>query len=319
MTDVRGLRAPRVRGAVPVLLAALALALVGGSAPAANAAPRGAVGGVSSPASGTLMLNVRATDDGAGLASARASVDGVTVASSDLGVPGCGDLAPTGCPSTVTDLQLPVPTLAFSDGTHQLQVSVTDGAGTTAVLLDQPFDINNRPPDRQSTAVLTLGTAGTGTAEATALPSGAGAPGGGVAGAGSAARPPACAAPRLSIFLKDKPLRVVKGVPVLRANGRYRFSGTLTCAVGARRVHAHSGLMVSLLNQIGRKTYLKKGVATRSDGTLKFVLAYPSSRLLEFRYASGDGRTTRVRIRITVARAAKKPAKKPTATKKKAS
>jgi hypothetical protein len=110
------------------------------------------------------------------------------------------------------------------------------------------------------------------------------------------------------MFLKDKPLRVVKGVPVLRRNGRYRFAGTLTCAVGSRRVHARSGLVVALLNQIGRRTYRKSHVATRSDGGLTIILAYPSSRLLEFRYTSTDGATTRVRIRITVARAAKKHA-----------
>jgi hypothetical protein len=118
------------------------------------------------------------------------------------------------------------------------------------------------------------------------------------------------------MFLKGKPLRVVKGVPVLRRNARYRFGGTLTCAVGGRRVHAHSGAVVSLLNQIGRKTYRKSSVSTRSDGTLAVILAYPSSRLLDFRYTSADGTTTRVRIRITIASAAKKPA---TTKKKRAS
>ncbi|HWI71559.1 MAG TPA: hypothetical protein VNT55_06365 [Baekduia sp.] len=274
--------------------------------------PRGAVGGVSSPASGTLMLNVRATDAGIGLASAQASVDGVVVAATGLGGPGCGDLSPAdpaidlplggGCPSTVEDLRLPVPTTAFGDGAHRLQVSVTDAAGNRSVLVDQPFTINNTPPGGQSSALLTLGTG-----ESTASPSGPGAGGGGtesVAGAGSTASGSraACLAPRLSMFLKNKSLRVVKGVPVLRRNGRYRYSGTLTCAVGGRRVHAHSGVVVSLSNQIGRRTYRKRGVVTRSDGSLAVVLAYPSSRLLDFRYTSADGTTTRVRIRITVTR-----------------
>jgi hypothetical protein len=106
------------------------------------------------------------------------------------------------------------------------------------------------------------------------------------------------------MFLKNKPLKVVKGVPVLRRNARYRYSGTLTCAVGGRRVHAHSGVAVTLLNQIGRRTYRRRSIATRSDGSLAVVLAYPSSRLLEFRYRSDDGATTRVRLRITVVRAA---------------
>jgi hypothetical protein len=329
--DRRRHRALRLHGVV-ALLAGLALGGTAGDAVAATAtdseAPRGAVGGVTSPASGTMMLSVRATDAGSGLASARASVDGVVVASADIGGPGCGDPAPDdgssdppvdgGCPPTVTDLQLAVPTATFGDGTHQLQVSVTDAAGNTALLVDQPLMINNTPPVSQSTALLTLGS---GTGEPTDAPSGSAGGSGGtgtVEGTGSAAAAgrPACAAPRLSMFLKGKPLRVVKGVPVVSKNKRYRFSGTLTCVVGGRRVHAHSGAAVSLLNQIGTKTYRKSSVSTRSDGTLAVNLAYPSSRLLEFRYTSADGTSTRVRIRITVASAAKK---KKAATKKKAS
>jgi hypothetical protein len=321
--DRRRLRALRLHGVV-ALLAGLALGGTAVDAVAATAtdseAPRGAVGGVTSPASGTMILSVRATDAGSGLASARASVDGVVVASADL--PGCGDLPPADlppdadCPAAVTDLQLAVPTATFGDGTHQLQVRVTDAAGNTAVLVDQPLVINNTPLVSQSTALLTLGS---GTGDATAAPgeSAAGGVGAGIVGTGSvvSAGRSACLAPRLSMFLKGKPLRVVKGVPVLSKNKRYRFSGTLTCAVGGRRVHAHSGAAVSLLNQIGTKTYRKSSVSTRSDGTLAVNLAYPSSRLLEFRYTSTDGTSTRVRIRITVASTAKKKA----TTKEKAS
>jgi hypothetical protein len=314
----------RRRGRVAVLAGlALGMTASAGNAGAASASdadpPRGAVGGITNPAAGTMTLSVRATDAGVGLASARASVDGVVVASADLGAPGCGDLSPDepACPSDVEDVRLVVSTPAFGDGTHQLQVSVTDGAGNSSVLVDQPFVIHNAPLDGQSSALLTLGA---GTGDPTAPPGGPGAGSGGAgvggAGSGAAGGRSACAAPRLSMFLKSKPLRVVKGVPVLRRNGRYRFTGTLTCVVGGRRVHAHSGAAISLSNQIGRRTYRKRGVATRSDGTLAVVLAYPSSRLLDFRYTSGDGATTRVRIRITVASAAKHPAKKPAAKKK---
>ena len=298
----------RLRGVVAVL-AGLAL---GGTVAAAHAAasdadadaPRGAVGGITSPASGTVVLHVRATDDGAGLASAGASVDGVAVASVALGGV-----------ASVEDAQLPVPTTAFGDGTHQLRVTVTDAAGNGAVVVDQPFVIANTPVSWQSTAVLTLGS-GTGASPAAPGGSGSGGGAGTVGGAGSGAFDgrPACAAPRLSMFLKDKPLRIVKRVPVLRKNGRYRFTGSLTCAVGGRRVHAPSGVVVSLFNQIGRRTYRKSGVTTRSDGSLTLILAYPSSRLLDFRYMSAGGATTRVRIRITVA---KHPAKKPSAKKRK--
>jgi hypothetical protein len=278
-------------------------------------APRGAVGGISSPASGTLNLDVRATDEGIGLASARASVDGVAVATATVGGAGCADLSPTDpaidlalgsdCPSTVEDLRLPVPTPTFTDGTHRLQVSVTDAAGNSTVLVDQPLIVNNTPPDRQSSAFLTLGTAGPVPPDGSA--GGAGTGTGTVAGAGSGdtasgAGGPACLAPRLSMFLKQKPLRITKGVAVVRRNGRYRYGGTLTCAVGGRRVSAPPGVLVALSNQIGRRTYTKSGVATRANGSLTVILAYRSSRLLDFRYTSADGTTTRVRIRIIVAK-----------------
>jgi hypothetical protein len=256
-------------------------------------APRGAVGGVVSPASGTLTLRVRASDVGLGLANAQASVDGVVVASTDLGGSGCADLSPGnaavdlplggGCPANVEDLQLPVATPMFGDGPHQLWMSVTDAAGNGAVLVDEPIIINNTLPFQQSTAVLTLA--------------------GSVVGPGNGL---ACLAPRLSMFLKDKPLKVVKGVPVLRRNGRYRYSGTLTCAVNGRRVHAPAGVVVALRNQIGKRIYKKNGVATRSGGGITVILAYPTSRLLEFRYTSIDGTTRRVRLRVTVVKATKK-------------
>jgi hypothetical protein len=293
----------RRRGAIAILAG---LVLGGGGAASATHAsdvdpPRGAVGGLTSPASGTMVLHVRATGADVGLASAGASVDGVVVASADLCAPAC--------PSSVEDVPLSVPTTGFGDGTHQLQVRVTDAAGASTVLVDQPFVINNTPPASQSSVLVTLGSGAD-----PAAPDGGGPGGGGdvVGGAGGAVPGgrPACAAPRLSMFLKTKPLRVVKRVPVLRKGGKYRFSGTLTCVVGGRRVHAHSGLKVALLNQIGKRTYRKRAVTTRFDGTLAVVLTYPSSRLLEFRYQSIDGATTRVRIRITVARATEHPAKK---------
>ncbi|WP_027005274.1 hypothetical protein [Conexibacter woesei] len=278
-------------------------------------APRGAVGGIVTPASGTVTLSVRATDAGIGLARAEATVDGVVVAAAPLGGAGCTDLSPGdaavdlplggGCPAAVTDLQLPIPTPTITDGAHRLRVTVTDAAGNAAVLTDQDFPINNTPPERQSTAMLTLGTAGTTPAGGSGA-AGAGAAGGGgaVSGAGGSATgggSAACASPRLSVFLKDKPLRVTRGVPVLRRNGRYRFTGTLTCAVRGRRVRAPSGIGVSLYSTLGGRTFRKSGVATRAGGALTAILAYPSARIVEFRYMSA-----RVRIRIAVATVTKK-------------
>jgi hypothetical protein len=284
-------------------------------------APRGAVGGVSSPASGTLILDVRATDGGIGLASARASVDGGVVATATVGGAGCADLSPTDpaidlalggdCPSTVEGLQLPVPTPTFTDGPHRLQVSVTDAAGNSTVLVDQSLIVDNTPPDWQSSAFVTLGTAGPVPPDGSAGGTGTGpVAGAGSGGTASGAGGPACLAPRLSMFLKQKPLRITKGVAVVRRNGRYRYGGTLTCAVGGRRVPAPPGVLVTLSNQIGRRIYTKSGVATRAHGSLTAILAYRSSRLLDFRYTSADGTTTRVRIRLIVAKhVAKRPLK----------
>ena len=56
--------------------------------------PRGAVGGVSSPAVGTLGLSLFANDGGLGLASARATLDGALVAVADLGGAACAELSP---------------------------------------------------------------------------------------------------------------------------------------------------------------------------------------------------------------------------------
>jgi hypothetical protein len=268
------------------------------AAQADQEAPRGAVGGFMTPASGTMVLNVRATDVGDGLADARALVDGIVVASTELG----------GAES-VEDLQLSVATPTFGDGAHQLQVVVTDTAGNSAALLDQPFTIANTPPDRQSSALLTLSagdtTAGGGGSNGGGTNNGGPGTVGGTGGTGSG---PVCASPRLSMFLKNKPLRVSKGVPVLRRNGRYRFTGTLTCLSNGRRVRAPAGVVVSLYNQIGKKTYRKNGVTTRSGGALTIILSYPTSRVLDFRYTSPDGTTARVRIRIAVASVAKKKA-----------
>src|SRR5436305_1906312 len=52
---------------------------------------------------------------------------------------------------------------------------------------------------------------------------------------------PACAKPRLSVMLSSRPLHTTRGVPVLRANHAYRFTGRLTCVIGGRRASAPRG------------------------------------------------------------------------------
>ena len=80
------------------------------------------------------------------------------------------------------------------------------------------------------------------------------------------------------MILAEKPVRVSKGTPVLRANKRYRFTGRLTCVINGRRVSAPKRARIDLLNTIGKKTSEKSGTTVASKGAFQIILAYPSSR-----------------------------------------
>ena len=101
------------------------------------------------------------------------------------------------------------------------------------------------------------------------------------------------------MVLAQKPLRVSKGRPVLRANKRYRFTGRLTCVVnGNRRLGAQARSHRPA--QHGRQeTIEKSGTTVRAKGAFQIILAYPSSRLITFRFTNSDGQRSQVRIRVS--------------------
>ena len=100
--------------------------------------PAFAVGGLRDPATGTLALEIQATDGGAGLWRATASLDDTPVAGASFG--GCTELSPADatvdlavgalCPG-VGQTGLAVDTTTVPDGQHTLRVVVTDAAGNT--------------------------------------------------------------------------------------------------------------------------------------------------------------------------------------------
>jgi hypothetical protein len=280
------------------------------------AAPRAAVAGLRAPASGILGLTVTANDTGLGLAGATASLDGVVVATSDLGAPAsCGDLTPGdgvvdlaltgGCPAAVDAAPLPVDTTRVADGPHQLRVVVRDVAGNATTALDQTIAVRDTPPaPASSTVTLTLGSG-----DDAGTPGGAGGAGGaaggvgGASGGGTPGATAACAVPKLSMMLAQKPLRIARGRPVLAKGVRYRFTGRLTCQRGTRRVSAPRGTRIELLNIVKGRFFGKSGTTVRTGGAITIVLAYTSSRTIEFRYRSTDGHASRVRIAVTVSAA----------------
>ncbi|HEX4344803.1 MAG TPA: hypothetical protein VHZ31_04515 [Solirubrobacteraceae bacterium] len=155
--------------------------------------PRGAVGGLSTPAAGTLDLTLLATDAGLGLASAQVTLDGTPVFTADLGGASCAELSPqdatidlpagTPCPASVSGVALPVDTTQVADGPHALRVIVRDGAGNATTVADAPIVVANTPVATSSTAVLSIGSGdvqGPGDGGAT----GSGGAGGGGAGGG---------------------------------------------------------------------------------------------------------------------------------------
>jgi hypothetical protein len=276
--------------------------------------PHGAVGQVRSPATGKLDLKVSATDSGVGLAKSVATLDGTQAAILTFGDNTCAELSPNdstvdypmdaNCPATVTDKSLPVDISKVPDGNHTLVVTVSDAAGNTSTIVNQQIEVDNTPIVQTKEQQLTIGNEGT-----TLLPgggTGTGTGSGGVQGASDTS----CNSPKLSMFLSQKPLRVSHGVPVLSYAGRYRFRGRLTCVVGGKRKSATRHTRVDLANQIGKKVYEKGGATVRDKGGITMILSYKSSRTLIFRFTNLDGKRSQVKIKITVTKKPKAPAKK---------
>ena len=270
-------------------------------------APHGAVGGVSSPAVGTLDMSVFATDGGLGLASAQATLDGTQMASADIGGASCAELSPqdttidlpatAGCPATASGVELKVDTTSVSDGPHQLRVVVRDAAGNAATIADEQITVRNASSRGTNTATLSIGTNVTPVTPPPPPPPPPASP----LGLGQTASPgPACAKPRLSVMLSSRPLHTTRGVPVLLANHAYRFTGRLTCIISGRRVSAPRGTVVEILSVIGKKIRDDGGVTVRTKGAMSVLLAYPTRRIIRFRHRSADGSVARVSIRIAV-------------------
>ena len=225
--------------------------------------------------------------DGAPLA--QAALDARCAADLDPATP-TPDAPLRGCARQATRVALALDLSGQPVGTHRLQVRVADAAGNEADVYDGELAIAGPDPIFTPTVTLKVGD-----------PRPA-APGGASQGAGSPSAPgtvPQCPRPQLSMALDQRPLRVARGRPVLRAKGRYRFRGRLTCRVGKVRRSAARGVPIEVLNRVGRRTFGVTGATTTTGGRLTMILSYRSSRTLIFRHRSTSG-TSQVRIPITV-------------------
>jgi hypothetical protein len=119
-----------------------------------DARPSFSVSQIPNYAAGVADVLVDAGDSGIGLASATATLDGVPMASVPLGQGNCSELSPgdatvdlplfDDCPANKR-VTLALDSTLVADGTHQLEVTVTDGAGNATV---HGYDLKvvNHPP-----------------------------------------------------------------------------------------------------------------------------------------------------------------------------
>jgi hypothetical protein len=281
-----------------VLVGASAVALGALNAAPAQAAVSGQLSGWRSPAADTLDLVVSGRSTDTALADATLTVDGVPV-----GAPAtfehCSDAS-----CTVADASIALDTTDYNDGIRHLAVTIRDANGetnTTPITQDIEF-WNDRPscvppgspPGTPCTATLNIGSDPT--TEPPSVAPGT-KPGGGVEGASATA----CKSPRLSMSLAQKPLRITRGTPVLLKGKRYRFTGRLTCVVNGKRKSAAKGARIDVRNVVGKKTVRKAGTKVGNGGKITLLLSYPSSRTIEFRYTNGEGKTSKVRIKVRIA------------------
>ena len=319
--------------AVTALVAAVALFLLASGLSAAapgapdTTAPTGAVGGVHSPASGTLELRLYASDGGSGLAGAETTLDGIS-SYVRLGSGSCpehpapGSEPPVGaeCPELVSAVALSLDTHAVADGEHELRVWVTDGSGNVVTLIDEVIVVNNAPHVTGDTATVTIGVGSAG--EGGGEESGGGEAGGNAAGGGErnaqssslALRRKVCRAPRLRMRLyRPRPRWFThpKHVPVLRFGGRYTYKGRLTCKVSGRRVSAPKGTPVNVFYRVWELTFKRKRgpvrklrkrpIRVRKGGRLRVKLGgFRTGRTLYFRYRQGTA-MTKAKVRVAVA------------------
>jgi hypothetical protein len=268
--------------------AACALGVLLAAAPAAMAETTGAVGGVRDPAAGTLELTVQASENGgAGLRSAAVTLAGELLDAAPFGDPDC---VAGGCPE-VGSVSLTAPTTGVPDGPQRLEVTVEDGAGRVVHLVDRTITVANIQPPMHSTVTLTIGSN-----PSTGPSGGTEEPPGGVGG-----QQTGCRAPRLSVVLAQRPVRVRRGMPLLAAGRRHRFQGRLTCLAGTRRVAAPSGTPIGLRHWVRGKIQARHVLRVSAKGRFSVRVRISSRRVLAFRARSATGTIVRVRIPVGVA------------------
>jgi hypothetical protein len=275
-----------------------------GSAALDTTPPSGAVGGLGSPASGTLRLLLYASDSGFGLANGEAKLDEQTTFVR-LGTGACpehpsGEEPPAGaeCPESVSAVPLAIDTTTVPEGIHRLRVAVTDAAANTATLLDRAIEVRNPLTPTGPSATLTLGLSG------------------GKEGAAPPPSPPGqgqghCRAPRLRMHLARKPLWRTRPhrVAVLRYGRRYPYRGRLTCLYSGRRIAAPEGTPVGVYYRVWRRSFkrptgplrkLQRATLKVRNGRLAIKLAFRSGRTLIFRYRSPEGEPAKAKLRIAI-------------------
>jgi hypothetical protein len=255
----------------------------------AEAAPTGSVSGWRSPAAGELDLSVWAKPDGADLRSASARLGPVQYPAVSFADGSCE----IECPAKVT---LPVDTEDVGDGVHQLVVTVEDVDGVVTTIDSRTLEVDNTPPQYTNTVTIDVSSGSI----VPSPPVGGDdrpPPGGG----------PVCAAPRLSMFLAQNPLRFRRGVPVLEAGKRYRYLGRLTCRINGRRRPALRGTVVEFRIRVGKRVVRQQALKVRKDRRLLLKVAYPAgSRVLLFRVRGAGGDTVSVRVPIRVVKVKKR-------------
>ncbi len=292
--------------AAATAMVAAAVFLLRGEARAAESsdtsAPTGGVVGVRDPASGTLELRLYANDAGAGLASAEASLDGNPVSSAQL------------AGNSVSAVPLPVDTVAFADGPHQLVVEVTDAAGNSAELLDRGITVTNAVPPTGPRATLTVGVSGGEPA------AGEGGGGQGHTSSASGEGQGGCRRPKLKMQLARKPLWYTRPrhVPVLRYGRHYPYTGKLTClSASGKRIPAATGTRVKVYYRVWHRSfkrhhgpvkfYLLRKIKVRKKGRLKVSIGFRSGRTILFRYHNAAGELAKAKLRLAVPPRSRKP------------
>jgi hypothetical protein len=256
-----------------------------------DSTPSGAVGQVQSPAEAgsTLSLTIDASDTGSGLRSAQASIDGNTASVSLCSVPPC--------PQAVSNIPLSID--VGTAGSHMLLVTVTDAVGNTGTLLEAPIEVLDPVPLGSNTVTVGITAIHEGPpVEPPEEPAHKHLP-----KEPPPRVPPVCPSPMLEMHLASKPLGYTRrGVPVLRRDRRYRFTGRLTCLHGRRRISAPEGTPVRVLYKVGRRiSTAGHDTMLVRKGRLSTMLELKSARTIIFRYSQAGGEDVEVRISAAIA------------------